>query len=317
MAKKRTNLLYRYLFILCFVIFGTLGIFLSFECYYFYAHVQVLSGLKDDYNRYASALKKIMRDSNKTKERLDLLESSLDDKKKKEIIELLKNDRKDDEFVLVNRELSYLKDSAHKYILQDYNNDFFKRLPEDEWMEYTDAILSAGSDESKERGRLGSAKKKNNVQKRPSKSKSKRTKASISSDISFIWPVERSKCWLSSLFGSRTKGNGQPGFHYGLDMAAFRGTPIRAAAEGIVVEARYARGYGKTILIAHNKKYKTRYAHLDKIHVYAGQKVNQGYVIGLVGSTGNVRRIGRDGSHLHFEVYSFNQRVNPLYFLMD
>jgi len=83
MAKKRTNLLYRYLFILCFVIFGTLGIFLSFECYYFYAHVQVLSGLKDDYNRYASALKKIMRDSNKTKERLDLLESSLDDKKKK------------------------------------------------------------------------------------------------------------------------------------------------------------------------------------------------------------------------------------------
>jgi len=314
-TKKQTKSFYRYLFIAVVFFFGILGTFLVLECYYFYAQAQALCELKEDYNRYASALKKIMRDYNKTKERLDLLENTIESEKKNEITEMQPNGH-DDEFVLINRDLSYLKGAALAHIVQEYDKEFFSEFPEDEWIEYTDAYST--SDEIDQSVQPDKSKQKDLKQPpRPTIKKKQAHEQSIASDIDFIWPVERSKFWISSLFGPRTKANGVPGFHYGLDMAAFRGTPVRAASKGIVVEARYARGYGKTVLISHNKKYKTRYAHLDKIHVYAGQKVNQGYVIGLVGATGNVRALGKDGSHLHFEVYSFNQRVNPLYFLMD
>lgn len=87
------------------------------------------------------------------------------------------------------------------------------------------------------------------------------------------------------------------------------------AAEGIVVEARNATGYGKTVVVAHSRKYRTRYAHLDKILVKPGQKVTRSDTIGRVGSTGYVRsKKGRDASHLHFEVYAFGKKVNPMYF---
>ena len=78
--------------------------------------------------------------------------------------------------------------------------------------------------------------------------------------------------WVSSLFGSRKLG-GTKGFHAGIDLAAPRGTPVYAAEAGIIIEAAYSAGYGNYILIAHNRKFKTRYAHLDKILVHAGEKV--------------------------------------------
>lgn len=215
--------------------------------------------------------------------------------------------------MIINRELSYLRDCALAYILQEHDTDFFYQIPEDEWIEYTE-YLDKGLHPEQVKSPIMQ------VLKKPRKRTVRKRRPNgmpISSDILFIWPVERSKCWLSSLFGPRPKCNGSPGFHYGLDMAAFRGTPVKAASSGIVMEARYARCYGKTILIAHNRKYKTRYAHLDKMYVSVGQKINRGQVIGLVGSTGTVRTIGKDGSHLHFEVYTFNRRVNPLYFLLD
>jgi len=147
------------------------------------------------------------------------------------------------------------------------------------------------------------------VKKKKSKTKKKKSQ-NLPDDTHFIWPVERSKCWISSLFGHRKQTNS---FHYGVDMAAFKGTPVKAAQNGIITEARLSRGYGNTILINHDKKYKTRYAHLDKILVTVGQKVNQGDLIGKVGATGNVRASnGGDPSHLHFEIYSFGTRVNPL-----
>ncbi|HLB41032.1 MAG TPA: M23 family metallopeptidase, partial [Candidatus Babeliales bacterium] len=105
-------------------------------------------------------------------------------------------------------------------------------------------------------------------------------------------------------------------FHYGLDLAAPKGTGIRTVAAGLVLEARYAPGYGNTVLVQHSPKLKTRYAHLHKIYVKVGQRIDQGELVGVVGNTGFVVRSGRgDASHLHFEVYDGKQQVNPLKFL--
>jgi hypothetical protein len=134
-------------------------------------------------------------------------------------------------------------------------------------------------------------------------------------DIVFIWPIERQKFWLSSYFGLRKLPSGRKQFHNGIDMAALKGTRVKSAASGVVEKAyEDPAGYGKTIIIKHNKIYKTRYAHLDKMLVAQGQSVKQGQLIGYVGSTGNVRKTGRDASHLHFEVYLHEQRVDPLTF---
>jgi murein DD-endopeptidase MepM/ murein hydrolase activator NlpD len=140
-----------------------------------------------------------------------------------------------------------------------------------------------------------------------------------SRDITFDWPIKRSEFWLSSFFGPRRQPGGKIGFHYGIDMAAVRGTPVHPACAGVVVEARIAPGYGKTVVVSHNHKYKTRYAHLDKIAVRVGQKVTTASLLGKVGATGHVRsKHGRaGGSHLHFEVYAYGKRMNPMYFFNE
>lgn len=130
--------------------------------------------------------------------------------------------------------------------------------------------------------------------------------------IAFIWPIDEGKYWLSSYYGPRKKPNGQSSFHKGIDMAALKGTRVKAAAGGVIEQAYEDKGYGKTIVIMHDTTYKTRYAHLDKIIAVKGQRVEQGQLIGLVGATGNVRTAGKDPSHLHFEVYIKNERVNPM-----
>lgn len=132
----------------------------------------------------------------------------------------------------------------------------------------------------------------------------------------FICPLDRSRFWLSSLFGARKKPNGQVGFHYGIDMASQRGTDVYAAAPGVVEYAGCAPGYGNTIVIVHDKVYKTRYAHLDEIHVTKNQRVKQGTTIGAVGDTGFTISQGQDGSHLHFELYEHGKQVNPLLFIL-
>lgn len=134
-------------------------------------------------------------------------------------------------------------------------------------------------------------------------------------DFVFEWPINLSKFWLSSLYGPRQLSNGKVSFHHAIDMAALRGTPVKAAASGRVTFAQYISGYGNCVLIEHNSRYKTRYAHLDSITVAVGQAVYVGEQIGTVGDTGYVRSSGRDASHLHFEVYQDGQRVNPLKFL--
>ncbi len=134
-------------------------------------------------------------------------------------------------------------------------------------------------------------------------------------DLEFIWPITKNKFWISSYFGPRKKPNGSWGFHHGIDMASVKGTKIKAAADGMVLEARIASGYGKTILLKHSDKLRTRYAHLDKILVQKGQEIKQKEIIGHVGETGLIRKTSEDGSHLHFEVYEQGHKVNPLAFL--
>lgn len=140
---------------------------------------------------------------------------------------------------------------------------------------------------------------------------------SSGSSKGFIWPIEKSCFWVSSKFGPRKKLNGSWGYHFGIDMAAIKGTKVVASHSGIVSHTGYDSGYGKNIIIKHENNIKTRYAHLDKIFVPIGAKVKKNELIGKVGSTGFVRssKKGTDPSHLHFEVLVSGKHVNPGKFL--
>lgn len=134
----------------------------------------------------------------------------------------------------------------------------------------------------------------------------------------FAWPLDDTTCkfWITSRFGPRKNPNGKIGFHAGCDLAAKRGTHVKAAASGKVIEAYYHKGYGNMVLIAHACHTKTRYAHLDTIRVKSGDLVTKGTLIGTVGNTGHVRpRKGGDGSHLHFEVFLRDVPIDPLLLL--
>ncbi len=116
---------------------------------------------------------------------------------------------------------------------------------------------------------------------------------------------------ISSLYGYRIHPiTGRRRFHEGLDIAANHGNNVYAYTDGRVVEAGWNGGYGNCILINHGNGFKTRYAHLSRIDVRVGQKVQTGAKIGAVGSTGN-----STGSHLHFEVIKYGQTKNPLNYI--
>lgn len=137
----------------------------------------------------------------------------------------------------------------------------------------------------------------------------------LAREYAFTVPLERGTFWLSSPFGPRRKKNGVWAFHYGLDMAAPHGTPVKAVAHGVVIEACRSRGFGNTVVVSHSNKVQTRYAHMSRIDVIVGETVEQGQRIGRVGNTGNTR--GRNGVHLHIEVLLYGKRVNPLYFFNE
>lgn len=146
--------------------------------------------------------------------------------------------------------------------------------------------------------------------------KRSRTKRSVTQQKLFAWPLMRGTFKFSSFFGKRRRPNGSWGFHAGLDMATKKGTPVRTAADGRVIEATYSPTYGNTILIEHMGSWMTRYAHLCSINVTAQEVVKKGQVIGGVGNTGAVRSSrGGDGTHLHFEIHRNGRFINPLYVL--
>ena len=118
---------------------------------------------------------------------------------------------------------------------------------------------------------------------------------------------------LTSGFGYRRDPvHGGRAFHQGLDIAASRGFPVRAAADGMVTRAGRIGGLGKAIYIAHGFGVGTRYGHLSKIRVEPGQEIRRGDVIGEVGNTGR-----STGYHLHYEVHVDGKAVNPLAYILD
>jgi murein DD-endopeptidase MepM/ murein hydrolase activator NlpD len=98
--------------------------------------------------------------------------------------------------------------------------------------------------------------------------------------------------------------------HTGIDFGASEGTPIKAAADGVVVSAGVQGGYGNTTIIDHGNSLATLYAHQSRMIVSSGQSVKRGQVIGYVGSTGN-----STGPHLHFEVRVNGTPVDPMKYL--
>lgn len=101
-------------------------------------------------------------------------------------------------------------------------------------------------------------------------------------------------------------------FHSGQDLAAGIGSTIHAAAAGIVAEASWWGTYGNWVLINHGHGLATGYAHLERIGVSVGQKVSDGQLIGLVGSTG-----ASTGPHLHLEAHIAGVAVDPMPFFRD
>jgi murein DD-endopeptidase MepM/ murein hydrolase activator NlpD len=116
---------------------------------------------------------------------------------------------------------------------------------------------------------------------------------------------------ITSPFGERTDPTtGGSEYHTGVDFGVPLGTEIKAAADGVVVQAGTNGGYGNSVTIDHGGGMETLYGHLSKVLVSAGQKVKQGDVIGLSGSTGK-----STGPHLHFEIRKNGQPVDPMSYL--
>ncbi len=119
-----------------------------------------------------------------------------------------------------------------------------------------------------------------------------------------LWPVDGR---LESYFGKRTDPfSGEPALHAGVDIIAPAGTPVRAAADGVVLHAQFVNGYGRLVIIDHGNGLETYYAHLSRFAVVPGQEIRQGEIIGAVGSSGRVT-----APHLHYEVRRYGTPQNP------
>ena len=127
-----------------------------------------------------------------------------------------------------------------------------------------------------------------------------------------IWPIADADIRITSRFGDRA-ASPSGGFHphRGIDIAAPKGTPVIATADGRVVCAQYNKGgYGKLVKIAHAGGIETWYAHLNSLDIKQDRRVGQGQRIGRVGKTGRAT-----GFHVHYEVHINGAPVDPRSFL--
>jgi murein DD-endopeptidase MepM/ murein hydrolase activator NlpD len=123
-----------------------------------------------------------------------------------------------------------------------------------------------------------------------------------------LWPVEGK---LMSPFGGRTDPfSGEGAIHTGVDLQAPMGTPVVAAADGVVVYAEWRSGYGRLVILDHGNGLQTYYGHLSQFGVVEGQEVRRGDVIAKSGASGRVT-----SPHLHYEVRMGGTPVNPYPFL--
>mgnify|MGYP002735253407 CR=1 FL=1 len=95
--------------------------------------------------------------------------------------------------------------------------------------------------------------------------------------------------------------------HDGVDIGARTGTPIIATGDGIVEAAGWRGGYGLSVTLRHAGSIETRYGHMSRVAVSAGQSVSKGQIIGFVGSTGS-----STGPHLHYEVRLRGRAIDPM-----
>ena len=122
----------------------------------------------------------------------------------------------------------------------------------------------------------------------------------------FIMPV---KGIITGVYGSQRILNGKPRWpHYGIDIAAKQGTMIKSSGSGVVTMAEDNLYYtGGTIIMDHGHGISTIYSHLENVIVSVGDQINQGDVIGTVGSTGR-----STGPHLDFRINWFQTRLDPM-----
>jgi len=129
------------------------------------------------------------------------------------------------------------------------------------------------------------------------KKKAKTLRTETIPKVDFIWPAEGR---ISSVFGLRRFFNEQERRpHNGLDIAADVGTPIKATADGTVIDAGDFFFSGNMVFIDHGQGIISLYANMDRINVKAGDSIKQGQLIGTVGPTGRTT-----GTHLHFAVFA-------------
>jgi murein DD-endopeptidase MepM/ murein hydrolase activator NlpD len=120
-----------------------------------------------------------------------------------------------------------------------------------------------------------------------------------------IWPAYG---WLTDRFGKRRDPfTGEQAYHLGLDISADKGAPVFATAAGVVQSAGWHNDFGNLVVIGHDFGLLTRYAHLSRMAVKAGEQVRRGDIIGYVGATGRAT-----GTHLHYEVWANGRPINPL-----
>jgi len=117
------------------------------------------------------------------------------------------------------------------------------------------------------------------------------------------WPVAGV---VTSPYGMRLRG-WSPDMHEGVDVAAPAGTPVHAMKSGRIEHAGSWDDYGLSVLISHGSNVRTLYAHLSRIDVSAGDRVDGGQQIGAVGQTGSAT-----GPHLHFEVWRWGRAEDPV-----
>ena len=135
------------------------------------------------------------------------------------------------------------------------------------------------------------------------------TEVKVDSNVvdGITWAIPCSYIRFSSPFGYRTHPvHGDWRFHYGVDLAASSGTPIVATRSGIVSFAGYDWSSGYNVTINHQDGFSSKYLHMTHYIVSQGQHVEQGQVIGYVGSTGT-----STGPHLHFSILYNGSHVNP------
>jgi murein DD-endopeptidase MepM/ murein hydrolase activator NlpD len=138
-----------------------------------------------------------------------------------------------------------------------------------------------------------------------------RTYKNFLADTPTLWPLKGTRGVITTRFGWTINPFTHLGYlHLGVDIAWGMGTPIVAAANGVVIQTGYTDESGNFVAIQHKYGFMTRYFHMVRVATHQGAYVHQGDVIGYVGTTGL-----STGPHVHYEVHLGSEYVDPMNFL--